>query len=123
MLSQDQDRQNSALTKVGQQFVHLQDQKSLVRHCIEVAIQTVDDDHSRAICFNTALNIDGELAWRQLGWINLLQADEATVKPALKVEAQGLGARLQCSSSFIEGKEHRMFPSIGSRKRIAQSKG
>ena len=62
MLSENKDRHDTALPEIGQQFVHLQDQETLVRHCIHVAVQAVDNDDAGTVVLDASLDVGREFA-------------------------------------------------------------
>lgn len=83
MLSEQKEREHAPLPEVAQELVHLEDQKALVRHGVEIAIEAVDDDDPRAVHLNTAPHVCRELARRQFRRVDLLEADEAGVEVLL----------------------------------------
>jgi hypothetical protein len=64
------------LTEIAQQFVHLQDQKTLVRHRVEVTIENIDDHHLDISKFYAPSNRIVELARRHFGRVDLVDLDQ-----------------------------------------------
>ena len=123
MLSKDQDRQNALLPEIGQEFVHLQDEKSLVRHRAQIAVQAVDDDDAGVVDFDALPHICGEFARRQLGWVNLLKPDMSGSDILFERQAECLGARLDGAATFVEREEGGVLATLGRRCCIGQRNG
>ena len=67
VLRDDRDRQDAVLAQEHEQLVQLRQQKALLGHRVEVAVQAVDDDDRRVIPFDRRADAVRELARRHLG--------------------------------------------------------
>src|SRR3954469_14965486 len=120
MLSEDQDGQHAFLPEIAQELMHLKDEESLIRHRVEVTVQTVDDDNPGVILFDALSYIRGEFPGGHLGGIDLLKADESRLQVRFKGQAKRPSPGFHRSATFIEGKEHRMLTTGCRRDRIGQ---
>src|SRR5215207_8416692 len=76
-LRQDQDGDHALLVQVGDQLMHLQDHELLVGHGVQVSAQAVDHDHPSAPVLDRVPHFAGELTGREIGRVDLLQAEPA----------------------------------------------
>ena len=77
MLRQDQDGDDPELIEGAQEFVHLEDKKTFLRHRVHVAVQAVNDDDPYALALDAFPHPVGEFSRRHLGWVDLLHPDPA----------------------------------------------
>src|SRR5260370_11236597 len=75
MLCHDQDRQHSVLVQIGEQLVYLESQKAFLRHCLQVAVEAVDDDDGGVPLGDASTDERSELTGRHLCGIDLMQDD------------------------------------------------
>src|SRR5215207_10187200 len=78
-LRQDQDGHHALLVQIGQQLMHLQDHELLVRHGVQVPAQAVDHHHPGTPALDGVAHLAGELAGREIGRVDLLQAQPAVL--------------------------------------------
>src|SRR3954466_9747186 len=107
MLGQHQDGKDASVTEIAQQLVHLKNQKTLVRHRVEIAIEAVNYHYPRVSTFYAAPHCVGKLARRHFSRGDLLESDQAAVEPILKWKAQRLRTCTHGAAPFVEGKDHR----------------
>ena len=88
VLGQDQDRDDAELIEGAEQLVHLQDEKTLLRHRIHIAVQAVDDDDAMPSLLDTLANQVGKFAGRHLGRVDLLHPDLARIDMVLQRHAE-----------------------------------
>ena len=62
------------LAEVGQDFMELSNEKALLGHGVQVAVQAVDDDDHGAVALDCAADGVGKFAWRQLRRVDPLCA-------------------------------------------------
>ena len=93
--------------------MQLIDQGLLIRHCIQVAVQAIDDDHFRSVSFHALPDQVGEFAGGHFRRINLPQPDLACVNAFFESDAQRQRACFQGSQAFVERKNARMIPALG----------
>ena len=105
VLGQEQDRDDPHLAQVAEKFVHLQDQETLVRHRVEVAVEAVDDDDARLVALDAGPHQMGELTGRHLGGINLLDAQRPGCDEGFDVQADGFGPSVDGAAALVEGED------------------
>src|SRR3954447_16422121 len=76
--------QDPLLVEIGEQLVQMEQEEALLRHGVPVAVQAVEH-HDAGAVLDRAADVEGELARRQLGGIDLADGDS----PLLDVAAQG----------------------------------
>src|SRR4029077_13738659 len=79
---------NSLLAQIRQQFVQLHCQKLLSRHCIQEAIQAVDDKQLQILLFNQVTNLVDELTGRKFRGIYLAKSEFSRVNVLLDIQPQ-----------------------------------
>ena len=88
LVGADEERRDALLTEITEQLVQLHRQESLVGHRIEIAVQAVDDDDSRALVFDGPPNRVRELARRELRRIDGLEPDATGPDLLLETDAE-----------------------------------
>jgi len=94
-LRQDQDGHHALLVQVGEQLMHLQDHELLVRHGVQVSAQAVDHDHPSAPVLDRVPHFAGELTGREIGGVDLLQAQSAVLNVRREIHADPGGSSEQ----------------------------
>ena len=75
MLGHEDERDDAALREVHEQFVHVKDEESLLRHGIHVAVQRIDDHHLGAAAFDFSPDEINKFAGRDFCGIELADGD------------------------------------------------
>src|ERR1700745_2460611 len=100
--------------------MHLQDQKTLIRHCIQVSVQAVDDDDARVTAFNAVANVCREFAWRHLGGVDLLESDVTGIDIFFERQAERPRPRFDCATSLVESEEYGVLAAFSRRNHIGE---
>ena len=109
VLGDDEERHDALVPEVGQELVELGDEEPLLGHGVEVAVQAVDDDDPRARRAVRLLDgrpdLVGELARRQLGRVDGLDADAARLDVRRDVHPQARGPLQDGLQPLVEGED------------------
>src|SRR5579872_919422 len=108
VLRENEKCQHAALVQVGGQLVQLIAEVTLARHGVQVAVERVDD-HQLATARDCPLDAVGELPGRDLGRVDLLQADRALAHEMREVEAELLRAGECDARGLVKGEYHAGF--------------
>ena len=95
--------------EILQQFMHVQNQRILLRHRGLIAIEAVDQHGLDIVLVNPLADAVGEFAGRQLGGIDLLDKEIAAALHRFEVDAKTFHAVKQEAQLFIENEEGRLF--------------
>src|SRR3954451_18086498 len=98
------------MAQIAQQLVHLKNQKTLVRHRVEIAIEAVNYHYPRVGTFYAAPHCVCKLARRHFSRVDLLEIDQGFVEPLLQRKAQRLPTATHGAATFIEGNNQRALP-------------
>src|SRR3954453_23433493 len=118
VLSKYENGQHAKLAEIAQQLMHLQNQESPIRHCIQVSVQAVDHDDASAVLFDALTNDRSEFTRRQLRRIDLLESNESRVDERLEWQTQGVCSRLDRAAAFVERKKDRLFSALSGSDRV-----
>src|SRR5579862_2965974 len=113
VLGEHKHRQDSLLSQVAQQFMHLQNEEALIRHGVHIAIEAVDNDDPCAVGLDAVPYICRELSGREFGGIDLLETDQTRGDVLLQGQSERTGASFHGAAALVEGEEHRMFATFG----------
>src|SRR6185437_6867302 len=118
VLRKHQHRKHAQLAEVTQQLVHLKDEETLVRHRVEIAVQTVDDDNSSVVLFHCSADPVREFSGPQLRGIDLVEPDHPVFHCVIERQAEGMGTRPDGAPTFIESEYGGVFTAPRRRDRI-----
>src|SRR5436309_7369614 len=102
MLRHDEQRDDTLLVEARQQLVHLNCQKPLFRHRVQVTVEAVYNDDARARIVDSAHDSAGELARRYFCRVYLLDVDETLIHIITHVCANACGAGEIRLAYFVE---------------------
>src|ERR1700759_5350840 len=103
--------------------MHLQHQKTLIRHCIQVSVQAVDDDDARVTAFNAVANVCRELAWRHLRGVDLLESDMSGIDIFFERQAERPRPRFARAASLVKGEKYGVLAAFSRRDRVGERDG
>ena len=109
VLGEYEDGEHALLPEIGQQFVHLQDEEAFIRHRREIAVETVDDDDTGAVVLDAGPYGRGELSRRELGRIDLLEAQLFGLQRLFERQADRARPGFECATPLVEGEVRGVF--------------
>src|ERR1017187_1736267 len=84
VLCNDEDGHHALVAEVREKLVKLGGEEPLLGHCVQIAVQAVDDDDLRprlsAFPLGGPADAVGEFTWRELGRVNRLDFDAARIE-------------------------------------------
>src|SRR5581483_4390895 len=102
LLREDEEGGHAFLSEKSEELVKMQKEEALFRHCIEVAVQTVDDDDAHAFLLDRVAHEMRELARLHLRGIDLAHRDHAAREVVLECDAEGLRAIEHAGLALLE---------------------
>ena len=94
-----------SVREITQELVNLNGQQPLRRHRLHVPVDRVDDDHSGVIALDDRAYRVGELAWRHLRRLDLMDVHQALLLGVSNGHAERFGAREEGRDALVEQKE------------------
>jgi hypothetical protein len=98
--------------------VHLQNQLLFLRHRGEVAVEAIEDNHSRGPFFDLAADRPSEFLRPDFAEINLRNRLGAALDMLSKIKARCLGPNEQCADALIEFEEDRGLAALAGRVEV-----
>src|SRR3954468_22386702 len=93
-------------------------EEALLGHRVEVTVQAVDDDRSRAVFFNGFADEVRELTRSQLRRVHLLRGDEVLLHCRDQVHAHRGGSFQKTAAALVEDEERGPFAAFGPGYRV-----
>jgi hypothetical protein len=87
----------------------MKDKGLFLRHCRLIPIETIDHNGLGLGGVHPRPDTMGELAWRQLGGINLLNVKRAGASHGFEIETHGSGSIKEKSEFLVEYEERGLF--------------
>src|SRR4051794_33453668 len=97
VLRESQQRHDSLLTEVGEQFMHLDQQKTIAGHVIYVAVQTIDHHDRDIALFNPTSDLVRKLTWRKDSRITLSDFKNTGGHVSINVQPQSGCSLAKCT--------------------------
>jgi hypothetical protein len=111
LLDADDDADHAALAQVGQQLVQVDDEEALVRHGIQVAIQAVDDDDTRAASTDCMTAVENSPGDSSAG--SICCTEQAFIDGIRQMQPQVGAAVQQIVARFFEQEHGAAFAALG----------
>src|SRR5919197_433190 len=106
MLGHDQNRQHVVLIEEREQLMDFKRQKTLLRHGLQIAIETVDYDDLCIPLVHSAANQCSKLARRHFGGVDLMEVHNALCDQLADLHSQSTGPLRDAFGTFVESIKH-----------------
>src|SRR3954471_21026210 len=121
-LGHHQQGQHPLLVEVGEQLVQMEQEEALLRHGVPVAVQAVEHHDADAV-LDRAADVEGELARRQLGGIDLADRDAPLLDLTAQGEAEPLGPADPVVRELVERIDGGVVAALRGRRDVLRRQG